>query len=248
MLACGSSPASFERLAPPRWRSRIRAAPTPVPGCTRRTAAGPWLTGWPVALTKSRSTQPSNLGAIAKTRRSSTSMRPTALIDLVERAHRRRLAPHAELLHLVDADLDLVAAGVRLLAFVDGDVVHPHRILLRHRRRVGQSHRIAVVEDLAFGLGARRRRRRGACRRDLRRPGRLRSRSPPVPGADADRQRRRPRPALPLPRFIDLLPTVARWPRDAPGHSTCAFSRSCLDLRICRCASSRVAKSTFPFS
>lgn len=33
---------------------------------------------------------------------------------------------------------------------IDRDVVHAHRILLRHRRRVRQAHRIAVIEHLAF--------------------------------------------------------------------------------------------------
>ena len=42
-------------------------------------------------------------------------------------------------------------AVVGIVALVDRDVVHPHRILLRRRRRVRQAHRIAVVFDLAFG-------------------------------------------------------------------------------------------------
>ena len=169
------------------------------------------------------------------------------LDDLVQRTHRRRLAPHAELLHLVDADLDLAASGVGLLAVVDGDVVHPHRILLRHRRRVGQSHRIAVVQDLPLGLG---------------RPSSAGSPRPPppepgpadwvrvphqYPAADAHRhgngrrQESRSRTHRSSPNSRSIAARRA-W------ASACAFSRSCLDLRICRCASSSVAKSTFPVS
>src|SRR4051812_36198618 len=48
-----------------------------------------------------------------------------------------------------------VFAVVLLLALVDRDVIHPHPVLLRHRRRVGQAHGIAVVQNLA----------RAACRR-----------------------------------------------------------------------------------
>src|SRR5262249_54399060 len=45
---------------------------------------------------------------------------------------------------------------VAVLALIDGDVIHPHRILFRHRRGVRQSHRVAVILDLARTL-----RRRG---------------------------------------------------------------------------------------
>jgi len=44
-----------------------------------------------------------------------------------------------------------------LVAFVDGDVIHPHRVLLRHRRDVGKTHGVAVVEDLAACLRVARR-------------------------------------------------------------------------------------------
>ena len=55
----------------------------------------------------------------------------------------------AELLHLVEADPDdvVVIAGFVL---VDGDVVHPHRILLGLVGDIGQTHRIAVVENLSL--------------------------------------------------------------------------------------------------
>ena len=79
-----------------------------------------------------------------------------------------RLGFHAGALDLAGRKLD--RAVVAVLAFVDGDVVHPHRILLRHRRGVRQSHRVAVVFDLAFGLrvgGVLRRRRLGLVEADV---------------------------------------------------------------------------------
>src|SRR5207249_4840672 len=51
---------------------------------------------------------------------------------------------------------------IAVLAFVDRDVVHPHRILFRGGGRVRQSHRIAVVFDLAVDAGDGRRRRPGS--------------------------------------------------------------------------------------
>ena len=59
-----------------------------------------------------------------------------------------RFGAHAAALDLVEADLDGLAV-VLLLAFVDRDVVHPHPVLLRDRRGVGQAHGIAVVQNLA---------------------------------------------------------------------------------------------------
>ena len=56
--------------------------------------------------------------------------------------------------NLPGRDLDGVA--VVLVALVDGDVVHPHRILLRHQRDVGKAHRVAVMDDLLAGLRLRR--------------------------------------------------------------------------------------------
>ena len=69
----------------------------------------------------------------------------------------------AELLHAVGADLDS-SRVVGLLAFSDGDIVHPHRVLLWQRRGVRQAHRIAVVKNPPFpsGRGGRRRRRPGS--------------------------------------------------------------------------------------
>src|SRR5262249_56624827 len=59
-----------------------------------------------------------------------------------------RFRPHPAALNLVEAYLDGLAV-VLLPALIDGDVVHPHPILLRDGRSVGQSHRIAVVQNLA---------------------------------------------------------------------------------------------------
>ena len=52
-------------------------------------------------------------------------------------------------------------AVVGILAVVDRNVVHPHRVLLRHLGDVGEAHRVAVIENLSasrpsggrFGLG-----------------------------------------------------------------------------------------------
>ena len=69
---------------------------------------------------------------------------------------------HANALHLIEADLD--GAGLVLLVGINGDVVHAHGVLLRHRRGVGKSHGIAVIENLPLCLDRRgllRNRRRG---------------------------------------------------------------------------------------
>ncbi len=73
---------------------------------------------------------------------------------LVQVAQADSLNAHPELLNLVGADLDLVgASGFRfLIALVDGDVIHPHRVLLGRGGRIGQAHRIAVIENLALLL------------------------------------------------------------------------------------------------
>src|SRR5262249_37484418 len=62
----------------------------------------------------------------------------------------RRLRLHAGALDFSWRELHRTIIAV--LAFVDGDVIHPHRILLRHRRGVRQPHRIAVVFYLARTL------------------------------------------------------------------------------------------------
>ena len=64
--------------------------------------------------------------------------------------------PHAKHLHLVGTDPHRAGGCRRLFALVDGDVVHAHGVLLRHRRDIGQPHRVAVMENLALALlGAR---------------------------------------------------------------------------------------------
>ena len=82
------------------------------------------------------------------------------VLDGADGAHRAHdhprldlLGAHAAALDLVEAHLDGLAV-VLLLALVDRDVVHPHPVLLRHRRGVGQAHGIAVVQNLARAAGA----------------------------------------------------------------------------------------------
>ena len=62
--ARGSSPASLSALTASMAIAYSRCAETSS-GLYTSNSGCPLLTGWPVALTKSRSTQPSNLGAIA---------------------------------------------------------------------------------------------------------------------------------------------------------------------------------------
>ena len=59
--------------------------------------------------------------------------------------------PHPGALDLVEANLDRVRVVV--LFRIDRDVVHAHDVLLRHRRGVGESHGIAVIEDRSLALG-----------------------------------------------------------------------------------------------
>ena len=47
--------------------------------------------------------------------------------------------------------LILTVPAIILLVRIDGDVVHPHGVLLRRRRCVRRTHGIAVVENFAFG-------------------------------------------------------------------------------------------------
>src|SRR5262249_55370694 len=94
----------------------------------------------PIALVDQRApslTRPMSCGGLDRTR---------------ENARYRRLAPHSRPLHAIETDPD--RAYVLLLTFVDGDIIHPHPVFFRHRRRVGETHRVAVVEDLAFALGS----------------------------------------------------------------------------------------------
>src|SRR5439155_1166958 len=51
-------------------------------------------------------------------------------------------------LDFVEAHFDGLAV-VLFLALIDRDVIHPHPVLLRDRRSVGQSHWVAVVQNFA---------------------------------------------------------------------------------------------------
>ena len=75
-----------------------------------------------------------------------------------DHAPRGRLRFDAGALDLSRRDLD--RSVVAVVALVDGDVIHPHRVLLGLRRNIRQAHGIAVIFDLAIG-----RRRRDGRRR-----------------------------------------------------------------------------------
>ena len=70
------------------------------------------------------------------------------------------LGSHTAPLDLVETDFD--GAWIILFVRIDGDVVHPHGILLRDRRGVRRTHRIAVIENFAFRRGRRMLRARGS--------------------------------------------------------------------------------------
>src|SRR4030095_15304676 len=97
-------------------------------GAPRRTAC-------PVVLRCSRSTQPSTFVVTAAMRRSSRAIVPTALIVRMKRSRLWAGRDDAETLHFLAAVHDRRAV-VRFLAFVDGDVVHPHGVLFRRLRDV----------------------------------------------------------------------------------------------------------------
>ena len=83
-----------------------------------------------------------------------------ALVDC-DRSHRphrafkdtglHRLSANAAALNPIQTDLDGLAVD-RFVAFIDRDVIHPHGVLLGHRRGVRQTHRIAIEENLALAL------------------------------------------------------------------------------------------------
>ena len=168
-------------------------------------------------------------------------------LDAASRAHRfveqaqlRRLGANAHLLDLVGAELELVRGCGFLVSSTgkDGDVVHAHRVFLWHRRGVGQAHRVAVVERLL---------RRRAGRRCV---GRCRDRTAVASPIAAARSQRHGDEAdgqcsalfhksSPSNRSISTMRSCA---------STCALIWLCRAPRICRCASSSVAKSALPFS
>ena len=99
--------------------------------------------------------------------------------------------PGLDLLGLHPGALDLVEAyfdraRALMLVGIDGDVVHPHGVLLRHRRGVGRAHRVAVIKDLPLCF-----RRRGGLDDGGRGHRFGRPRVPETPrcsGSDANRQ------------------------------------------------------------
>ena len=74
--------------------------------------------------------------------------RPDGTMDLPSHHF---LGSHTASLDLVETDFD--GAHIVLLVRIDGDVVHPHGILLGDRRCVRRTHRIAVVENFAVRRG-----------------------------------------------------------------------------------------------
>ena len=57
---------------------------------------------------------------------------------------------HPQFLYFFGADLHHGAIRWRLFTLVNREVVHAHRIFLRHRRGVGVPHRVTVVKNLAL--------------------------------------------------------------------------------------------------
>ena len=94
--------------------------------------------------------KPSKRMATTESLVSSKATTPGALMICDDRLRADQLGLHAAALQPSRRNLDGVA--VVLLAFVDGDVVHPHGVLLRHRRGVGKTHRVAVIDDLLSSL------------------------------------------------------------------------------------------------
>ena len=95
-----------------------------IRGSPRRTAC-------PVAFTFSFSIQPSNFVLTTESCRSSACTVPT---DWMVRASARistGFAAHTQLLNAIRAYF-YDTAVIRLIALIDGDVIHPHRILFRH--------------------------------------------------------------------------------------------------------------------
>jgi len=70
--------------------------------------------------------------------------RPNVALD---HPHLSLFGAHTGALDAIEANLD-GGAGL-VLAFVDGNVIHPHPVLFGNGRGVRQSHRVAIVEKLA---------------------------------------------------------------------------------------------------
>ena len=60
-----------------------------------------------------------------------------------------RLGAHAEGLDLLRRQRHRAGCGIGFVLGIHRDVVHAHLVLFRHRRGVGQAHRVAVVQRLA---------------------------------------------------------------------------------------------------
>ncbi|EKD98565.1 MAG: hypothetical protein ACD_23C00368G0002 [uncultured bacterium] len=166
---------------------------------------------------------------------------------LVEGAQGGSFDSYPELLNLVGADFDLIGASrIRLLlAFVDRDVVHPHRIFFWRGGCIGQSHRIAVVKDLALLFVACRGHRRSRLLRSMRSRLEL---SVPVAASRGQCCRRQHEHA-----HLDFgCHSSSPMMRSMSARRVCAATPALtwlsLAWRICLWASSNVAKSTLPDS
>ena len=154
--------------------------------------------------------------------------------------------PHTQLLHLLGTDLDLVGRCgiVVLLSLIDRDVIHPHRVLLGHRRSVRQPHRVTVEEQFFFFLGRFGWRAGDLCRIAM---GSAATSAQPVTttGGHGDRNNADGQSRTLVHRSSPKRRSISArriW------ASTWALSWFCLACRIWRWASSKVAKSTFPVS
>ena len=171
---------------------------------------------------------------------------PSGTHHLVEDAQLSGFRPHTQFLHFFSADLDQIGRCwlVILFAFIDGDVVHPHRVFLGRRRGVWQPHRVTVEEQLFFFLGRFGWRAGDLCRIAM---GGAATSAQPVTTSgghgnrnNADGQSRTlVHRSSPKRRSISARRIWA---------STWALSWFCLACRIWRWASSKVAKSTLPVS
>jgi hypothetical protein len=168
--------------------------------------------------------------------------------DPVERAQADGLGSDAELLNLFGADPELLRCARPLVGFVriDRNVVHSHGVFLRCRRGVGQAHGVAVIENPALfrrrpaGSG-------GSLVSCFRMAGGIPLAGPIARGGcqRGDRQSSGCNARALLHRSSPRRRSISAR-RACP--SACALIWSCLACRICRCASSSIAKSSLPFS
>ena len=137
----------------------------------------------------------------------------------------------------VVTDLALALRGSRRLVGVDRDVVHPHRILLGHWRGIGQAHGVAVVENLALLWGSAASRLRGTCL--------LRCHVAATEAGDCRNEGKRAC-AENHAAFHSSAPTRRSNSTTCTRCSSASESSDSRSWRICRWASSKVAKSTLP--